>query len=65
VSVQEAQRFLIKPAVCVRSFIKPTSLIRDASFCCELQASRDGFDRAWKLEAEKQRRGDPPATSAG
>ena len=28
------------PAVCVRSLLKPTFLIRDAVFCCELQASR-------------------------
>ena len=51
-----------EPAVCVRGFLKPTSIIRDAeSVRCELQASRGGFDRSWTLEAEKQQRGDPPA----
>ena len=33
--------------------------------CCELQASRSGFDRLWMLEAEKQRGGNPPAICAG
>ena len=48
--------------MCVRGFLKPTSIIRDAeSVRCELQASRGGVDRSWTLEAEKQRRGDPPA----
>jgi hypothetical protein len=51
----------LKPAVCVRDFIKPTSLIRDAIFFGGSQASRGGFDRIWTLEAEKQERGDPPA----
>ena len=32
-----------KPAVYVRGFLKPTSFIRDASFRCELQASRGGL----------------------
>jgi len=43
--------------------IKPTSLIRDAIFLRELQASRGVLEAPWTLEAEKRRRGDPPAAS--
>lgn len=43
--------------------LKPTFLIRNAIFRGELQASRPCPEHGWMLEAEKPRRGDPPAES--
>ena len=66
-SLSTARRFpnkIIFPALCVIGLFKPTFIIRDAPLFWRIAGLPRAF-RAWKLEAEHPKGGNPPASNAG